>query len=846
VRSIGLWTAVAWLALTATLLPPARAALTGFAQIAALLLLGFLVSATRTVRWSTLGRMFTASLAWALMVGIVALTVLTDTHSAVAEALWTGLGRESLALLPLAAVTLAVPRRVRRFAVSDWLLLGLAGGLAFQSVQGLLDGVWAGISSDPAPGPGGLVFVSTAVVSGAIGLAVVGRRRARQDHGIRAVLLGGFALIAPVLVVWLTVSAPIEDAGLAADAAVPLPLRLGGQVSGLLPSAPLALLVATVLIALLVDARHLLATDEERSDLSVLPTPWLAAWWAQTWTERLSREPTARGTTDPDEGAPGSLGSPITASPATQPPTSGTPTPGSSPSDRGAETTPYPDLASPQRPSSSAAQTFSTAANPTPVTAAHPSTPDSPAPGSTPPGRGAETTPLTSSSSALTSPQPAPSFAAQAFSTAANPTPITASPSSPTAPGRGNPETGPRASSPPTTQDPAEKALNEDDDPDRERGRHRAAQSRTAGAKTAGLEGLAVVLWFAARIWRAAVLAASTLVAYVLRDKMVILASHAGVNGESRLTRLVRGRAAMEMTRHARREAYLARSGPAGRVAVLTWRITAAAILVLLLAGIWWTQSVRTGPTVNAGWLTQYRAGLHPWWSGLMGWEQGLLVGGAIALVALSTASLGPAFNVCGAATYLSSNGYGAATFVRSPRAAVRTYLGTATPGAVLADGAEALLTFVPVTFGGAMDSRAVRATTDDYLRAFDLGGVSGYLTRAEPFSEFITRAIPVPGYYDVSIQADRGYGGGGFSSRAVARLILKDPIYAGGPVRLIPGRAGGTNPSSAQALADRLGVAVLAPSDTVFAFDSGRLVVGPSPLVASGQWITFEPGGRR
>ena len=149
----------------------------------------------------------------------------------------------------------------------------------------------------------------------------------------------------------------------------------------------------------------------------------------------------------------------------------------------------------------------------------------------------------------------------------------------------------------------------------------------------------------------------------------------------------------------------------------------------------------------------------------------------------------------------------------------------------------------MPITFGGAVDSRAVRATTDNYLRAFDLGGVSGNLTRAEPFSEFVTRAAPAPGYYDVVIQADRGPGGAGFSPRAVARLILKDAIYAGGPVRLITGRSGGIGRLPAQALADRLGVDVLAPSDTVFAFDSGRLVVGPSPLVPTGQWVTFKPG---
>ena len=795
-RSAGLWASVAWLALTATLLPAARSALTAFVPIVALLLLGFLAAATRTVRWATLGRIFAASVAWALVAGTGALIFLTDAHTAVAEALWAGLGRECLGLLPLAALALAAPRRVRRLAVSDWLLLGLATGLAFQGVQALVDGMWAGISADPVPDHGGLVFTSTAVLSATIGLSVAGWRGAQRADGVRSLLLSGLSLVAPVFVGWLTVSASIEDAGLAADAAVPLPLRLGAQLTGPLPSAPPALLTGALLVALLVDARHLLATDAGRSDLSVLPTPWLATWWTHIWTERLSREPLARGSNDPDPGA--------------------------------ADPTPVP-LAAPK----ASAQTSPVAA-PAP-TSPIPTPPPSAAPvplfapptltGAVPPTPGPQATPTASD----------PPTLADALATSSFFIPL----STPEPPSTLSPGHDPAA-------DKAPSEPNEDEDPDRERGRHRAAQSRTAGAKAAGLEGLTVVLWYAARVWRAAVLAICTLVAYVLRDKMVILASHAGVRGESRLTRLVRGRAAMEMTRHARREAYLTHSGPAGRFTLLTWRITAAAILVLLLAGVWWTQSVRTGPTVEAGWLTEYRAGLDPWWSGLIWWEQGLLVGGAIALVALSTASLGPAFTVCGAATYLASNGYGAATFVRSPRAAVRTYLRTATPGAVLADGAETLLTFVPITFGGAVDGRAVRATTDDYLRAFDLGGVSGYLTRAEPFSEFITRAIPVPGYYDVIVQADRGYGGGGFSSRAVARLILKDAIYAGGPVRLIPGRPGGTSPGSAQALADRLEVAVLAPSDTVFAFDSGRLVVGPSPLVASGQWITFEPGARQ
>ncbi|GAB3252024.1 hypothetical protein [Kineosporia babensis] len=871
VRALGLWVSLAWVALVLALLVGAGSALAAFGQVYALFVLGFLVTVLRTARWSALAGIFAGSMVWAFVSAGAALLLLPGAGSgAVLELVTTGLGQGVLTLVPVIVAVLVAPGRLRGFAISDWLLLGLAVGLGFQAAEQLVRSVWLGTSTTMIPAD---IRVWTLLVTGAIGFAIVGWRRAGAGRmrGVGAVLLRAVSLVAPMLVWWLTVLAPLGDVDAETSAAVPAWLRLGEQVVTTVPldAVLLGLALAMLLAALLVDARHLLAVDEQRNDLTILPAPWRAAEWTETWAARVSREPIRRRMYLQDPAPTAGVAGPApTAGVAGPAPTAGVAGPAPTAGVAGSAAVTGSNPASPATADSAASGTTTPDRSP-PGSAGSGSTTSGPATsgwttsGSATPGSaGADPKLASPPAPAPTSPIAAPvppsaqnPTTSQPGTPAANPSPTSADPTSgipsasPSTASNTPAETpAPASADSPTAQATAATTAAEDE-AERERGRHRAAlnASRGAGLRTFALETWAVTSWACARVWRTLVVAVCALVAYATRDKIVILAAHAGVTGESRLTRLVRGRAAMEMTRHARQEAYTRRSGTTGRTQVIVWRVSAGLLLVLLLTALWFAYSAVQDdtPATELVWLTGYLNGLAPWWSGLSVGDQVVIAGGIVALVLLAGGSLGTAFGVSGAAAFLSSHGYGVGTFVLDPRAAVGSYLRTATPAAVLADGAELALTFTPVTFGGAVQARRVRLTCENYLHAFELGG-DGVPTKAAAFAEFAARAIPPAGYHDVVIQADFSSAASSFSPKRVAKLILNNADYAGGPVRLVPGAAGGTPDEAAQALADRLGVQVLAPNNTVHAFDSGRLVVGPSPLVPTGEWVTFEPGAQR
>jgi len=75
--------------------------------------------------------------------------------------------------------------------------------------------------------------------------------------------------------------------------------------------------------------------------------------------------------------------------------------------------------------------------------------------------------------------------------------------------------------------------------------------------------------------------------------------------------------------------------------------------------------------------------------------------------------------------------------------------------------------------------------------------------------------------------------------------MILNDPNYTGGPIRLLACNTGACGATAAQNLANKLGVDVLAPNNLVWAFPNGTLMVTPTPTVGNvGFWLTFTPGG--
>ena len=85
-------------------------------------------------------------------------------------------------------------------------------------------------------------------------------------------------------------------------------------------------------------------------------------------------------------------------------------------------------------------------------------------------------------------------------------------------------------------------------------------------------------------------------------------------------------------------------------------------------------------------------------------------------------------------------------------------------------------------------------------------------------------------------------------SVREFAQILQGSPEYHGGAIRLISCETGAKDAIAAQALADELGVEVMAPSDVLFVWPDGEMTIGPDPLTNNGEWIIFKPrkrGGR-
>jgi hypothetical protein len=232
---------------------------------------------------------------------------------------------------------------------------------------------------------------------------------------------------------------------------------------------------------------------------------------------------------------------------------------------------------------------------------------------------------------------------------------------------------------------------------------------------------------------RAVIGAACALIAYGVRDVAVLLAAHARQDGEPRRRSLVRGRAAGAMLRALREDAMDCTSPAAvpQRMDAAKRRGVALAALAVLVAATFvlapeWAHRIgrdveardlATAPLDHLTWLAGLLDSLGTWWDGQSTGSKIAIAVGIAALVALSGGSLGLAFGVSGVGTYLLAHGHGTADLIRDPRAATRSYLTTTTPTGVVADGAEAVLTFGPWSFAGATAGRGIRLAAEEYAR---------------------------------------------------------------------------------------------------------------------------------
>jgi LysM domain len=107
----------------------------------------------------------------------------------------------------------------------------------------------------------------------------------------------------------------------------------------------------------------------------------------------------------------------------------------------------------------------------------------------------------------------------------------------------------------------------------------------------------------------------------------------------------------------------------------------------------------------------------------------------------------------------------------------------------------------------------------------------------------------PVDGYYDVvvhgtpdAVAINRGGTWVYLDQRSLATYISRQADYDGSAVRLVSCSTGQLDFGMAQNLSNKMGVQIMAPTDTLFVFPSGRTVIGPNQFTNSGEWRFFSP----
>ncbi len=325
-RVLLLW---AGLALLVTLLisqPRLRESASTMLSLYWLLIAWFLLCRTKTLSWRFVSGWFAGSLLWSILIAkftsALALWVTTRHIGRTAFAgnvradgpgiAIAGLAEESLKVLPLAVFALLAARRIHRFALVDYLLLGFAGGLAFQSCEEaarrlaahvVRPGVLAllGDLSDRGPASGypqyglsplsgwssssnGLAefpghHITTSIVALSAGFGVWLWRAGYHRSVVAATGLRACGIALPILALWIAVGvhggynavAAISSSKWTANGSpVPWPIRIGWQV-GLHGKHAGLVLLALWFVAMVLDSRRRRRAEVAESLVSTAP-----------------------------------------------------------------------------------------------------------------------------------------------------------------------------------------------------------------------------------------------------------------------------------------------------------------------------------------------------------------------------------------------------------------------------------------------------------------------------------------------------------------------------------------------------------------------------------------------
>ena len=241
-RAVATWFALLVLVVAVVVSPTLRTALGAWIGCLWLVVCWFALARAKTVSWALTSGVLATGMPLALLIAMVSLWVCSvagvtpsDTAASIVVA---SVVEEVLKLTPLAVLALAAPGRVRRLLVSDWIVLGVAAGAAFETVEevarriALLTGSGSLLDSllcpkggarqvecngattyslNPFSGAAGNVFpyaghaVVTGLVAGAIGLGIALWRRGRVHRGGYRAVLQVLALLVPLWTWWVAV-----------------------------------------------------------------------------------------------------------------------------------------------------------------------------------------------------------------------------------------------------------------------------------------------------------------------------------------------------------------------------------------------------------------------------------------------------------------------------------------------------------------------------------------------------------------------------------------------------------------------------------------------------------------
>ena len=261
-RAVASWFALLVVLVAVAVSPTVRTALGAWIGCLWLVVCWFTLARAKTVSWALTSGVFATGMPLALLIAMVSLWVCSaagvSPSSTAASIVIASLVEEVLKLTPLAVLAMVAPGRVRRFLVSDWIVLGVATGAAFEVVEevtrritllngggSLLDSLLCpkgGVrqvecsgattySLSPFSGVAGNIFpyaghaIITGLVTGAIGLGIALWRRARVHRGgYRAAL----QILSPVVPLWTWWVAVVDHMGRNASDYV-MWLQTGGE-----------------------------------------------------------------------------------------------------------------------------------------------------------------------------------------------------------------------------------------------------------------------------------------------------------------------------------------------------------------------------------------------------------------------------------------------------------------------------------------------------------------------------------------------------------------------------------------------------------------------------------------